>query len=220
MKCTLTVIANVKPAETTVSHRDRHGFYYTAELQFVTGATLRSSTLTIQMLPVVGASPLHRQRSASGRSCTHYPSLRTYASMETGQGTSTVSVSPPEILSGKEIQPSTPKAILRTDYRPTPYLVNNVHLTFLLGDTTRVKSKLSFVPNYEGSPPALALDGMLSPVSHSCKPAIIPYLYPSNTSSLDLLLTVCSLSCKQHFPQAHEQVCQTAPVASLVTCPY
>ena len=81
--------------------------------------------------------------------------------METGPGTSTVSVSPPEILAGKEIQPSAPKAILRTDYRPTPYLVSNVHLTFLLGDTTRVKSKLSFVPNYQGAPPALALDGML-----------------------------------------------------------
>jgi len=81
--------------------------------------------------------------------------------METGQGSSTVTVSPPEILAGKEIQPSAPKAILRTDYRPTPYLVSNVHLTFLLGDTTRVKSKLSFVPNYQGTPPALALDGML-----------------------------------------------------------
>ena len=89
--------------------------------------------------------------------------------METGQGSSTVTVSPPEILAGKEIQPSTPKAILRTDYRPTPYLVNNVHLTFLLGDTTRVKSKLSFVPNYQGTPPALALDGMLpAPTMITC----------------------------------------------------
>ena len=81
--------------------------------------------------------------------------------METGQGTSTSTVSPPEILSGKEIQPSTPKAILRTDYRPTPYLISDVHLTFLLGDTTRVKSKLSCVPNYQGSPPSMALDGEL-----------------------------------------------------------
>ena len=87
--------------------------------------------------------------------------------METGQGTSTSTVSPPEILSGKEIQPSTPKAILRTNYRPTPYLVTDVHLTFLLGDTTRVKSKLSCVPNYQGSPPSLALDGELLKCCHA-----------------------------------------------------
>ena len=118
--------------------------------------------------------------------------------METGQGTSTVSVSPPEILSGKEIQPSTPKAILRTDYRPTPYLVTNVHLTFLLGDTTRVKSKLSFVPNHEGSPPALTLDGMLSPVLHTHQPATM--LDYNHNSPSDLLLTLCSWSRKQHFP--------------------
>ena len=86
--------------------------------------------------------------------------------METGQGSSTSTVSPPEILSGKEIQPSTPKAILRTDYRPTPYLITDVHLTFLLGDTTRVKSKLSCVPNYQGSSPSLALDGELPNCSH------------------------------------------------------
>ena len=85
--------------------------------------------------------------------------VRTYATMETGQGSSTVTVSPPEILAGKEVQPSAPKAILRTDYRPTPYLVSDVHLCFLLGDTTRVKSRMYFVPNYKGSPPALALDG-------------------------------------------------------------
>ena len=85
--------------------------------------------------------------------------VRAYATMETGQGSSTVTVSPSEILAGKEVQPSAPKAILRTDYRPTPYLVTDVHLTFLLGATTRVKSKLSFVPNYQGSPEALALDG-------------------------------------------------------------
>ena len=88
--------------------------------------------------------------------------------METGQGSSTVTVSPPEILAGKEVQPSAPKAILRTDYRPTPYLVSDVHLTFLLGETTRVKSKLSFVPNYPGSPPALALDGRATAKSMSC----------------------------------------------------
>lgn len=106
-----------------------------------------------------GSVSLQRQRSQTRHSSTRLPFLRTYASMETGQGSSTVTVSPPEILAGKEIQPSAPKAILRTDYRSTPYLVSNVHLTFLLGDTTRVKSKLSFVPNYQGTPPALALDG-------------------------------------------------------------
>ena len=104
---------------------------------------------------------LQRQRCQTRHSSTRLPFLRTYATMETGQGSSTVTVSPPEILAGKEILPSAPKAILRTDYRPTPYLVSNVHLTFLLGDTTRVKSKLSFVPNYQGTPPALALDGTL-----------------------------------------------------------
>ena len=81
--------------------------------------------------------------------------------METGQSTSVVGVSPPEIIAGKEVQPSAPKAILRTDYRPTSYLISNVHLTFLLGDETRVQSKLSFVSNNkEGSPPPLVLDGM------------------------------------------------------------
>ena len=87
--------------------------------------------------------------------------------METGQGSSTSTVSPPEILAGKEIQPSTPKAILRTDYRPTPYLITDVHLTFLLGDATCVKSKLSCVPNYQGSPPKLALDGELPKCCHA-----------------------------------------------------
>ena len=97
--------------------------------------------------------------------------------METGQGSSTVTVSPPEILAGKEIQPSAPKAILRTDYSPTPYLITDVHLTFLLGDTTRVKSKLSCIPNYKGSPPSLALDGKQPnlPCSHctSLQPAVV-----------------------------------------------
>ena len=118
--------------------------------------------------------------------------------METGQGSSTVTVSPPEILAGKEIQPSAPKAILRTDYRSTPYLVSNVHLTFLLGDTTRVKSKLSFVPNYQGTPPALALDGM-SPASRmlgGCDFGIINvciYKFQMNCQSF-LLMIACQNS--------------------------
>lgn len=108
-------------------------------------------------------SVLHRQRFQPILSRPRFPGTATFCSMETGQGSSTVTVSAPEILSGKEIQPSTPKAILRTDYRPTPYLITDVHLTFLLGETTRVKSKLSCTPNYHGSPPALALDGKLLP---------------------------------------------------------
>ena len=82
--------------------------------------------------------------------------------------------------------PSAPKAILRTDYRPTPYLITDVHLTFLLGDTTRVKSKLSCVPNYQGSPPSMALDGELSKrccasnllrlwLSNSATEAVVPW---------------------------------------------
>ncbi|KAL3133720.1 hypothetical protein ABBQ32_008210 [Trebouxia sp. C0010 RCD-2024] len=109
--------------------------------------------------PPQGPVVLHRQRSQLVPSRPRCPGIVTLCSMETGQGSSTVTVSPPEILSGKEIQPSTPKAILRTDYRPTPYLITDVHLTFLLGDTTRVKSRLSCTPNYQGSPPSLALDG-------------------------------------------------------------
>ena len=103
-------------------------------------------------------SPFKTLRISSNR--TRKLSVRPFATMETGQGSSTVTVSPPEIIAGKEIQPSAPKAILRTDYRPTPYLISNVHLTFLLGEETRVQSKLSFTSNNkEGSPPALVLDG-------------------------------------------------------------
>lgn len=54
-----------------------------------------------------------------------------------------------------------PQAVFRKDYKPTPYLVDQVHLTFQLGeDNTKVLSELSFRPNYSGdSPPELFLNG-------------------------------------------------------------
>ena len=47
------------------------------------------------------------------------------------------------------------------DYKPPPYLIDRVHLTFVLGEnSTQVLSRLSFKPNYEGDvPPPLPLDG-------------------------------------------------------------
>lgn len=46
------------------------------------------------------------------------------------------------------------------DYRPPPFLVESVHLDFVLGETTRVTSTLKLTPNYEGAaPPPLKLDG-------------------------------------------------------------
>ena len=41
-----------------------------------------------------------------------------------------------------------PQPVYRKDYRPTPYLVDNVELDFNLGEgTTRVASKLAVKPN-------------------------------------------------------------------------
>ena len=48
------------------------------------------------------------------------------------------------------------------DYKPTPYLIQHVHLDFLLNeDKSTVKSKLHMTPNYgdASSPPKLELDG-------------------------------------------------------------
>jgi aminopeptidase N len=48
------------------------------------------------------------------------------------------------------------------DYKPTPYLIEHVHLYFLLDeDRSTVKSKLHMTPNYGGAttPPTLELDG-------------------------------------------------------------
>eukprot|EP00803_Ostreobium_quekettii_P009982 evm.model.scf_576.6 EVM.evm.TU.scf_576.6 scf_576:45484-53102(+) len=55
-----------------------------------------------------------------------------------------------------------PVPTLRKDYKPPPYLIDQVYLEFLLGeDFTTVKSKLHMVPNYGSgaSPPALSLNG-------------------------------------------------------------
>ena len=48
------------------------------------------------------------------------------------------------------------------DYKPTPYLVEHVHLDFLLNeDKSTVTSKLHMTPNYgdASTPPKLELDG-------------------------------------------------------------
>jgi aminopeptidase N len=54
-----------------------------------------------------------------------------------------------------------PKPIFRKDYKPTPYLVDTVDLTFKLGEeVTHVHSKLHLKPNQsEATPPALFLHG-------------------------------------------------------------
>ncbi|KAK9814410.1 hypothetical protein WJX72_005522 [[Myrmecia] bisecta] len=57
-----------------------------------------------------------------------------------------------------------PKTIYRRDYTPTPYLVDQVNLTFLLGeDVTRVQSKMQMRPNpnapTNGANPAVLLNG-------------------------------------------------------------
>ncbi len=48
------------------------------------------------------------------------------------------------------------------DYKPPPYLIERVHLTFILDeDKTRVLSRLSVKPNYDGeAAPPLSLDGV------------------------------------------------------------
>ena len=53
------------------------------------------------------------------------------------------------------------------DYKPTPYLVEHVHLDFLLNeDKSTVTSKLHMTPNYgdASTPPKLELDG--KPFNH------------------------------------------------------
>ena len=53
------------------------------------------------------------------------------------------------------------------DYKPTPYLIEHVHLDFLLNeDKSTVKSKLHMTPNYgdASTPPKLELDGTPSAV--------------------------------------------------------
>ena len=55
-----------------------------------------------------------------------------------------------------------PLTKFRKDYQPTPYLIDNVYLDFILNDdVTHVHSRLKLKPNYkQGSPPPpLVLDG-------------------------------------------------------------
>jgi aminopeptidase N len=54
-----------------------------------------------------------------------------------------------------------PTVKYRKDYKPTSYLLGQVNLNFNLNEeTSRVRSKLEFVPNYEGSsPPEIFLNG-------------------------------------------------------------
>mmetsp|Transcript_7416 Transcript_7416/g.21902 ORF Transcript_7416/g.21902 Transcript_7416/m.21902 type:complete len:899 (-) Transcript_7416:562-3258(-) len=54
-----------------------------------------------------------------------------------------------------------PTVKYRKDYKPTPYLLNQVQLNFALDEeTSKVRSVLDFVPNYEGtSPPEIFLNG-------------------------------------------------------------
>ncbi len=57
-----------------------------------------------------------------------------------------------------------PQPVYRKDYKPTPYLIDQVHLTFQLGeDSTKVVSELSCTANYKGSsPPEMVLNGTLA----------------------------------------------------------
>ena len=62
------------------------------------------------------------------------------------------------------------------DYKPTPYLIEDVHLDFLLNeDKSTVKSKLHMTPNYgsASSPPKLELDGEPCAVISSSAPAVL-----------------------------------------------
>lgn len=54
-----------------------------------------------------------------------------------------------------------PTAIYRKDYKPTPYLVDTVSLSFDLNeDITTVTTLFKMVPNYEsGAPPAINFNG-------------------------------------------------------------
>ena len=56
-----------------------------------------------------------------------------------------------------------PQPVYRKDYKPTPYLVDQVHLTFQLSEeSTTVLSELAVKPNYAGSsPPEMSLNGIL-----------------------------------------------------------
>jgi len=53
-----------------------------------------------------------------------------------------------------------PQTKFRKDYQPTPYLIDTIHLDFILNeDVSHVHSKMHMKPNYAGSPPPLVLNG-------------------------------------------------------------
>lgn len=58
--------------------------------------------------------------------------------------------------------PAKPQPIFRKDYKAPPYLIDTVHLNFILNeDVTHVHSKLMLKPNYaeKGAAPPLFLNG-------------------------------------------------------------
>src|SRR3990167_7950378 len=60
----------------------------------------------------------------------------------------------------------TPQPIKLSDYRPPAFLVDEVHLTFLLEpNTTRVKARLSVRRNGEHAEPRAFNGGRLKPIS-------------------------------------------------------
>ena len=95
-----------------------------------------------------------------------------------------------------------PKLTYRKDYKPTPFLVEKLELTFLLNEEfTTVRSKLHFVPN-PASPsngaPELSLDGerehsrVLRLCVRSCDHQHCDHQHISMCSRLHLLLNVAS----------------------------
>lgn len=54
-----------------------------------------------------------------------------------------------------------PAPVYRKDYKPTPFLIDTVNLSFNLNDdVTRVSTKLHMVPNYDGDDvPEIVLNG-------------------------------------------------------------
>ena len=77
------------------------------------------------------------------------------------------------------------------DYKPTPYLIEHVHLDFLLNeDKSTVKSKLHMTPNYgdASTPPKLELDG---------KPFAVSFIRHHHERLL------CCMQCKDMSAREH-----------------
>lgn len=70
-----------------------------------------------------------------------------------------------------ETKPAEPVTIYRKNYKPTPYLVDQVFLSFDLNeDVTVVTSTMHMVPNYGNSgPPAMELNGRSDVVLETVK---------------------------------------------------